>query len=130
MPGLGKHIAGRLKDVNRPVTVRKLLMDIASTLKYSEAVGPAVAIVLDGSQDIRVREWATMLVRKLGIAEDAARVDGPIAMYGGRSDDERSLCGTGDLDPACAWDLVSLQGPPLRSSGESPGDGHNLVSPI
>ena len=90
-PGLGKHIAGRLKDVNRPVTVRKLLMDIASTLKYSEAVGPAVEIVLDESQDIRVREWATMLVRKLGIAEDAARLDGPIAMSGGRSDDERSL---------------------------------------
>jgi hypothetical protein len=90
-PGLGKRIADRLKDVNRPTTVRKLLMAFARALKTPEAVAPALEIILGKTQEIRLREWAAILVRQLGTAEDAARLDGPIARSGGKSEDERSL---------------------------------------
>ena len=90
-PGLGKRVAGRLNDANRPATVRKLLMDIAQALKIREAVPPALRIVLDETQDIRLRERAAILVRRLGTAKDAARLDGPIARAGGESADARSL---------------------------------------
>ena len=90
-PGLGKRVAGRLKDANRPATVRKLLMDIAQVLDSREAVAPALGIVLDETQDIQLRERAVILVRRVGTAEDAGRLDGPIARAGGESADARSL---------------------------------------
>ena len=90
-PGLGKQIASRLKDRKRSATVLKLLLDVASALDTPEAVAPALDIVLDETQDGRLREWAAIVARKIGSAEDMARLDGPIATTRRNDDVERSL---------------------------------------
>jgi hypothetical protein len=89
-PGLGKRISERLRDAKRPATVRKLLLDVAAALKLPEAVAPSLNIILDGTQDVRLRERAVILVRTLGTAGDATRLVS-IARTRGKDEDGRSL---------------------------------------
>ena len=63
---------------------------MASALKFAEAVTPALEIVLDEEQEPQIREWAAIVLRKLGTRADVSQLDGPIAMarrktYAGRS---------------------------------------------
>ena len=90
-PGLGKRIAARLWDASRAVTVRKLLLDIAIVLGAREAVEPALSIALDASQAVALREWATILVQKLGEDEDVRRLEAVVARSRGKTRGEREL---------------------------------------
>ncbi len=90
-PGLGRQIADRLRDTDRTVTARKLLLDIALALGAPEAVEPALSIAVDPAQAIELREWATILVRKLGTNADVQRLEPTIARSRGKSRGERDL---------------------------------------
>jgi hypothetical protein len=90
-PGLGKHLASRLSEAGRPTTVRKLILDIALAIGAPEVVTSAVDIVLDERQDVDLREWAAIVVRRLGNLDDARRLEGLVDMTRGRDRGERSL---------------------------------------
>lgn len=90
-PGLGKHLASRLSAEGRPATVRRLNLDIALAIGASEVVPSAVDIVLDERQDVDLREWAAIVVRRLGNLDDARRLEGLVDRTMGPDRGERSL---------------------------------------
>ncbi|MEZ6140848.1 MAG: hypothetical protein R3B84_09780 [Zavarzinella sp.] len=99
--GLGRILADRLRDVNRPYRVKMFLIDVAEATQAIEAVDAVVEIVLDQKQEGELRYSAMWMVTRYGGKEHIAALLGPIAESSNDSEIECRIRGV------LIWDLLN-----------------------
>jgi hypothetical protein len=90
-PGLGLELAARLQDAGRDPAAKELLLDIGLATDAFPLLPVTVALVADGSQPIRLRRRALLVVQREGGDGHFRQLAGPVGQSEGQSEDEQRL---------------------------------------